>query len=84
MSEETKFSLTLTGPQMDYVGKFVVDSLNAANAQAKMAAEVYQVLKAAVTEVQQAQAPQKPAAPAARMTIVQTPEQESEAPVSNA
>ena len=48
MAEEPKFTLSLTGPQMDFVGKFTVDTLNAANAQAKVAAEVYQLLRMAV------------------------------------
>ena len=74
MADELKFSLTLTGPQMDFIGKFVVDSLNAANAQAKMASEVYQVLRAAVAPAQ----PKPP--PASSLTIVQSPEPGAEEP----
>lgn len=48
MPDEPKFTVTFTGPQMDYIGKFVVDSLNAATATAKMAQEVYQLLRASV------------------------------------
>lgn len=48
MPDELKFTLTLTGPQMDFVGKFTVDTLNAATAQARVASEIYQLLKAAV------------------------------------
>ena len=36
MAEEPKFTVTFTGPQMDFIGKFTVDTLNAATAQAKM------------------------------------------------
>ncbi len=50
MSEERTFNLTLTGPQMDFVGKFTVDTLNAATTQAKVASELYQLLKAAVQQ----------------------------------
>lgn len=48
MAEEPKFTVTFTAPQMDFIGKFAVDTLNAANAQAKMASEVYQLLRQAV------------------------------------
>jgi hypothetical protein len=48
MPDEPKFNLTLTGPQMDFIGKFTVDTLNAATAQARVASEIYQLLKAAV------------------------------------
>jgi len=49
MADDLKFSVTLTGLQMDFVGKLVVDTLNAASAQVKMASEVYQLLRASVT-----------------------------------
>ena len=55
MADEQKFHVTFTGPQMDFIGKFAVDTLNAANAQAKVAAEIYQLLKAAVQPVQKPQ-----------------------------
>lgn len=48
MPDEPKFTLTLTGPQMDFLGGLTVTTLNAANAQAKVAAEVYQLMKMAV------------------------------------
>ena len=48
MAEEPKFTVTFTGPQMDFIGKFTVDTLNAATAQARVASEVYQLLKNAV------------------------------------
>jgi hypothetical protein len=48
MADEPKFTVSFTGPQMDFIGKFTVDTLNAATAQARMASEVYQLLKAAV------------------------------------
>jgi len=48
MADEPKFTVTFTGPQLDFIGKFAVDTLNAANAQAKMASEVYQLLRASV------------------------------------
>ena len=75
MSDQPTFDLTLTGPQMDFLGKFVVDTLNAAQAQAKMASEIYQLMRTAVTPVA------KPP-PAAGLTIVQNPQ--PEAPVSTA
>ena len=52
MSEERTFSVTFTGPQLDFVGKFVVENLQAATAQAKMAQEVYNLLRASVQPVQ--------------------------------
>lgn len=48
MAEEPKFTVTFTGPQLDFIGKFTVDTLNAATAQARMASEVYQLLRQAV------------------------------------
>lgn len=48
MADEPKFTVTLTGPQMDFIGKFAVDTLNAATAQARMANDVYQLLRQAV------------------------------------
>jgi len=59
MADEQKFKVEFTGPQLDFIGKFVVDSLNAAQAQAKMASEVYQLLRASV----------QPPAPAAKATV---------------
>jgi hypothetical protein len=50
------FAVTFSGPQMDFVGKLVVDTLNAASAQAKMAQEVFALLRSSV----------QPAPPAAR------------------
>lgn len=65
MADEQKFNLTLSGPQMDFIGKFTVDALNAATAQARVASEVYQLLKAAVQPVMA-----KPAAAANGMHVV--------------
>lgn len=59
MSEELKFNVTFTAPQLDFVGKFIVDSINRATAEAKMAQEVYQLLRASV----------QPPAPAAKATV---------------
>ena len=67
MAEEPKFTVTFTGPQMDFIGKFTVDTLNAATAQARVASEVYQLLKNAV----------QPAAPKANgLSAVPPPEVE--------
>lgn len=52
MPDESRFSLALTAPQMDFVGKLVVDTLNAASAQARMANEVYALLRGAVQTAQ--------------------------------
>jgi len=52
MADDQKFTVTLTGPQMDFIGKFTVDTLNAASAQARVASEIYSLLKAAVQQVQ--------------------------------
>jgi hypothetical protein len=54
MSDDPKFTVQFTGPQLDFVGKFIVDSLNQATATAKMAQEVYQLLRASVQPAQQA------------------------------
>ena len=54
MADEQKFTVTFTAPQLDFVGKFIVDSLNQATATAKMAQEVYQLLRASVQPAQAA------------------------------
>jgi hypothetical protein len=48
MADDPKFTVTFSGPQLDFIGKFVVDTLTAATAQAKMAQEVYNLLRASV------------------------------------
>lgn len=52
MADDPKFSVTFSAPQLDFVGKLVVDTLNAAQSQAKMASEVYALLRGSVTAVQ--------------------------------
>ncbi len=69
MSDEPKFTVTFTAPQLDYVGKFVVDSLNRAQAEGKMAQEVYQLLRASVQ-------PQAPASKAVANGMHVVPEVE--------
>lgn len=66
MSDEQKFPLAFTSAQMDFVGKLVVDNLNAASAQARMANEVYTLLRGAV---QAAQPPVANGAPAAKAVV---------------
>lgn len=67
MADEQTFTLTLTGPQMDFIGRHAVETINAANAQAKVATELYQALRAAV----------QPKVPASQLTVVQNPEPEA-------
>ncbi len=52
MADEQKFSVLLTGPQMDFIGGLVVSTLNAATAQAKLAQGVYELLRTSVAAAQ--------------------------------
>jgi hypothetical protein len=45
MADETKLTAGLTPPQWDFVGKLVVDVLNASSAQAKMANDIWRSLQ---------------------------------------
>ena len=49
MADEQRFAVTFSPQQLDFVGKLVVDTLNSASATARMAQEVYALLRGSVT-----------------------------------
>jgi hypothetical protein len=46
MAEDTKLTATLTAAQWDFIGRQVVDVLNASSAQARMAQSIWKDLQA--------------------------------------